>query len=188
MIAYRVRLIGTSDTYLVTSKQRYDIELAMEQGGTSIVRIGENVVRANSIRSLTETLVDLDSCPAYFQKQVQTERGNAKSPVGQQFKRLPTKWILFDENRGIIAVDSSMMEIERISKALIGARESGKEQLKTFFIAKCHYSVGSDGVQQFHTNLQEVPEALRCVPNEDFPKQARIVQIYRYGVAQLNKR
>lgn len=185
MIAYRVKIIGSNDHYLITNQQRPEVERAMDQGGNSIVRIGGNVIRANSIRSLTEILVDLDSCPAYFQKQVQAERGATKTNIGQNYRRLPTRWAILGRNK-IFSMNVAMDEIESISRAFLETRAEG-EPLAHFLVAKCHYHIGADSEPQLHTKLEEIPEALECIPNKYFLKQMRIVQIYKYGVAQLHK-
>lgn len=185
MIAYRVKVIGSNDSYLITSQQRPDVEQAMAQGGNGIVRIGGNVIMANSIRSLTEVSVDLYSCPAYFQEQVRLEQGTTKTPIGQNCRRLPTKWIILGKGFRPISTSVSTAEIERISKALLEAREENKP-LAHFVIAKCHYHIGIDGELQFHTKLEEIPEALECVPNAEYPKQVHICQISKFGVLQIN--
>lgn len=179
MKAYRINLIGTNDHYLVTEKQKPHIQEMMNKPG-SLISIGGNTFRASAIKSITQTSVDLNSCPDYFYNTVQSERAGTKddSPF---YRKLPTEWVILSDDGEFITTDVSRQSEDVVARTL-----AKKDPSKRYLLAKCHYEIGSDGERQYYTKLDQIPEALKKRPDPDWPFGSPIVQIYRYGERQID--
>lgn len=175
MKAYRVKLIGTTDHYLVTESQKQAIDRLIEGKGT-VVHIGGDTIRTNAIKAITQANVDLESCPEYFIEAVKKEEGGKPSASGPAYRNLPVEWIILSEDGKILSTNISRMAQRRIAKA-IGATGY-------FYLAKCHYRLG-DGGKEYITNLTMIMEALQIKPDAEEPEYSVINQRYLYGVPQL---
>lgn len=171
MKAYRVNLMGTNDHYLVTEKQKLALDRLMQTKGNSIVEIGGDTIRVNSIKSITFTNVDMDSCPDYFYKAANIAETGEKKP---DYRKLPTDWIILSTNGKIIATSASRRAEQGIVAAIKNSNSSAH-----YLVAKCHYRIGTSGDKEYLTRLEEIPEATeKAVLEDDY---TAIVQAYHYG-------
>lgn len=175
MKAYRVKLIGTTDHYLVTERQKQDLDKLIDGNG-NMVHIAGDTIRTNAIKAITQTNVDLESCPDYFIEAVKKEEGGKPSASGPAYRNLPAEWIILSEDGKILSTNISRMAQRRIAKA-IGATGH-------FYLAKCHYRLGNEG-KEYITNLTMIAEALQVKPDAEEPEYSAITQRFLYGVPQL---
>lgn len=186
MEAYRINLMGTNDHYLVTERQKIPIEKALNAKNSSLIRIANDTVRTSSIKSITLTRVDLDSCPEYFQEAVAEERAKNPAQSSPSYRKLPTEFIIIARDGKILATDIAAETVERITKSLLALGDPEENPKLRFLIAKAHYTTGIDGVKQYYTAaLEQIPEALLCFPNAEDANGLIIRQIYHYGIRQL---
>lgn len=185
MKAYRVHLIGTKETYLITEKQKPTFESAMEGSGSTVVKIGDALIRAREIKKISLVHVDLDSCPDYFQSRVAVEIRGVKKGEVPAYRNLPTQWLILDTQGKILATDIRHGSIAEVAKGLLEKGDPEKDTSLRFLIAKCHYQIGSDGQKQFYTALRQIPEADKCFPNAELPSHLVVRQIYNYGTPQM---
>ena len=183
MLAYRVNLSGTHDHYLITEKQKPALDQAMAGSGRGTINIGGDTIRVSSIKSIPQCDVDLESCPAYFQKRVAIERENTERGA-PGFHKLPTEWILLTLDGKIIKTDLAVKSIAEIANALLKQGDPGQNTNLRFIAARCHFKFGSDGVKQYFTAHDQIAEALRCFPNKENPGHMVVRQVYHYGIPQ----
>ena len=182
MKAYRVNLIGSHDSYLLTTKQKPAFERKLKDTkGNEFVELGGDSFRISAIRSITITDVDVDSCPDYFKNQVKKEqKGEPELPA---FQKLPTQWLILDLNGKILSTSVAASEIERVTNAYLALGNPEEDKNRRFIVAKCHYRKGENG-REYYTNLNQIPEAMKCFPNAELPSHIVARQIYYYGVRQ----
>ena len=102
------------------------------------------------------------------------------------YKNLPTQWIITDTKGKILALDISLNSVARVAKDTIAASKNYvHDKTARYILAKCHYTIGPDGEKQYYTSLEQIPEALKCFPIKELPAHSRIRQIYHYGAPQL---
>lgn len=179
MKAYRLNLMGNHDYYLITEKQKPLIEEMMKKP-SAVVSIGNDTIRASAIKSITQTSVDLPSCPDYFREFVKAEKSEVPDTT-PKYRRLPTEWIIITTTGKYITDDLSRQSEDTIARMLMG------DPNNRYIIAKCHYEIGSDGEKQYYTQLDQIPEALKKRPDPDWPFGSPITQIYRYGERLIDK-
>lgn len=184
MLAHRVHLVGTNETYLITQNQKPTFEKAMEGQGSAVVKIGDNTFRAREIKKITTVNVDLECCPPYFQKRVAAEKKNQSEPTLPAYRKLPTEWIILDPNGKILATDISRGTVDRIARNILARGDVEEDKTLRFIVAKCHYTLGSDNQKQYYTKLDQVEEAYKCFPYAELPSHMVVRQIYKYGVRQ----
>lgn len=175
MKAYRVKTIGSQEGYLVTEREKVAIK-GMLKKHDAIITIGGSIIRSGAIRCITEVNVDLDSCPDYFIEAVKKEEALKPKGSGPTYQKLPTEWILLDENARILSTCVSRMEERRVAESM---REG-----EHFYIAKCHYRTGKEGDNEYITNLSMIPEALKVKPEPEDANGCVIVSRYIYRQRQ----
>ena len=185
MKAYRVYLVGSQEGYLISQKQKPEFERIMSEGGNSVVKIGEVTFRGKEIKRIVNVDVDLESCPEYFKKVIEKEK--EKEPAIPGYRKLPTEWIIVNQKGYVLGESVSEKEVERISKGLINMGDVEKNSRLRFIVAKCHYLFDGEK-KQYYTELNQIPEALKCIPDQETPSKCLIRQIYRYGERQLMDR
>lgn len=171
MKAYRVRLIGTQDTYLITEKQKSAIEEVMKKK-EALITIGGNIMRSSVIRCITEANVDLDSCPSYFQEAVKREGMPGEKGTAPSYRKLPTQWLLLGVDGRILSTSISRMDERMVSQAL------GEE---SYYVAKCHYRIGNTGEREYITNFSMIPEAIKVKPELEDANSAIGEERFVYG-------
>lgn len=176
MKAYRVKLMGTNDTYLVTERQKAALDKAIEGKG-SIVHIGGDTLRTSAIKAISAVNIDLDSCPDYFTEVVKREEAGSPQAEGPAYRKLPTDWIILDLDGKILATNIGRLATRQIAATL--APEG-----KHFRQANCHYRIGSTGEREYITNLTMIPEAIELAPATDASECAAIVERWKYGQKQ----
>ena len=101
-------------------------------------------------------------------------------------RNLPCKWIILDVDGKILSEDISDSSVVRVSQEIIEKNKNYVYDKKArFILAKCHYRIGKDKGKEYYTNLEDIPEALKCFPNREVLSRCLIRQIYRYGVRKL---
>ena len=189
MKAFKVNLVGSNNHYLVTETQKKIIEKMLNgEKRSAVINLGEDTIRLSTIKSLTLTSVDLDSCPDYFVKAVKREKGDKDDTKLPSYRKLPTKWIIVNPAGKIIAEDISDKAVEEANQITLALGDPTKNTSYRFIIAKAHYAIGKDGVRQYYTSLSQLPEALVCLPQNEQPGKPVIEQVYRYGLPQLNEK
>ena len=183
MKAYRINLIGTNNSYLVTERQKPAVEQAVEQRTQRFIKIGGDLIQTSSVKSITVTNVDVDCCPDYFQRQVKAELTN-NAPKEPGYRKLPTDWLILNLEGKIIATDIAKKTVERIAKALLQTGDPDKDTSLRFLVAKCHFKIGPDEQRQYFTGNDQIAEAFRCYPDASDPSNMIVRQIYRYGRRQ----
>ena len=183
MLAYRVNLSGTHDHYLITEKQKPALDQAMAGPGRGTVTIGGDTIRVSSIKSITQCDVDLESCPAYFQKRVILEREQGGIGV-PGFHKFPTEWLLLTLKGEIIKTDVARNSVAEVTRILLAQGDPEENKDLRFIAAKCHFKFGTDGEKQYFVAPDQIPEALRCFPNAEAPDHMVVRQIYHYGIPQ----
>lgn len=182
MKAYRVAVIGTNNTYLLTERQKPIIEMAVQKRTERYLKIGDDLVQTSSIRSITVAEVDLDYCPEYFKKAVALEKAE-KDPAqkNERFRNLPTRWIIVDEKGEILAENIGRTSWKTLWEKLA---KTVKAQEK-LIIAKCHYVLNEKtGLREYYTQNVQIATALECrIESEN--GDVVIVRIYNYGQKQL---
>ena len=104
----------------------------------------------------------------------------------ENYRKLPTKWIILDVDGRILSEDISDESVVKVSKDIVENNKNYFYDKKArFILAKCHYRIGKDNGREYYTSLEEIPEALKCFPNRDLLSRCLIRQIYHYGVKQL---
>ena len=179
MKAYRIYLIGTNETYLITAKQKETFESIIEGAGNSFVKLGDASFRAREVKRIAAVNVDLESCPEYFQEAVEREKKGA--PAKPSFQNLPTEWIIVNKKGHILATDVAEATVGKIARAILRLGDPEKDLNLRFVMAKCHYTLGTDGQRQYYTAIEQIPEALICFPWAEYPEHCVIRGIYRYG-------
>ncbi|MBQ6396205.1 hypothetical protein IJH89_01305 [Candidatus Saccharibacteria bacterium] len=188
MKAFKVNLVGSNNHYLVTETQKKIIEKMLNgEKRSAVINLGEDIIRLSTIKSLTLTSVDLNSCPDYFIAAVKREKGDEDDQKLPSYRKLPTKWIIVNPADKIIVEDISDEAIKRANQITLALGDPAEDKLRRFIIAKAHYLVGKDGIRQYYTSLNQLPEALVCLPQNEQPDKPVIEQIYRYGYPQRNK-
>lgn len=183
MRAYRIILTGTNESYLVTEKQKPTFEKIMEEGGNAVVKIGETSFRAREIKRIVPTNVDLQCCPDYFQEAVKQESDN--EPQNRpSFKNLPTQWIILSNDyKTIYATNAARDTTGAITKMLLAKGDPNADNTLRFIVAKAHFLIGPNQEKQFYITREQLPEALKCFPDETSPVLV-VRQVYKYGVPQ----
>lgn len=176
MKAYRVKLMGTNDTYLVTERQKAALDKAIEGKGT-IVHIGGDTLRTSAIKAISAVNIDLDSCPDYFTEVVKREEASSPQSEGPGYQKLPTEWIILDLEGKILATN-----IGRIATKQIAANLAPEG--KHFRQANCHYRIGTTGDREYITNLTMIPEAIEYRPSAEGVEYSAIVDRWKYGQRQ----
>lgn len=178
MIAYSVNLLGGGN-YLVTEKQKVVIEQAMASGTNGTITINGDVFRKSQVKSITHVEIELKDAPEYFRIRLSAE--NAKKGGAQNYRRLPTTWIVLDSAFKILETNMGRKTVRRISEALAKMGNPKKDDKIYFYLAKCHYAVGTNGERQYFTALDQIAEAMKCIPcGEDIDNMV-VTQIYHYG-------
>ena len=89
--------------------------------------------------------------------------------MDKTYRKLPTRWIILDENKRIIAND--------IGRAAIAmATKRGR-----FYMAKCHYRIGENG-EEYLTEEDQIAELLERRTDPECPYDAPIVSQKSYGI------
>ena len=176
MKAYRVKLMGTNDTYLVTERQKAALDKAIEGKG-SIVHIGGDTLRTSAIKAISGVNVDLDSCPEYFTEVIKREESAGPAATGPAYRNLPTEWVTIDLEGKILAANIGRIATRQIAKTL--APEG-----KHFRQANCHYRIGTTGEREYITNLTMIPEAIELAPAMEAPECSPVVDHFKYGQKQ----
>lgn len=186
MLAYRVNLYGAGDKhYIITPAQKPKIEKAMlELSGTATLKVGDDIIRVSTIKSITSAQVDPVGCPDYFQRQLEAERANETEPKMPGYRKLPTEWILLTPDGKIIKGDISVKSIADTTERLLAQGDPEENKDLRFVAAKCHFKFGSDGIKQYFTAHDQIAEALRCFPNRENPGHMVVRQVYHYGIPQ----
>lgn len=106
--------------------------------------------------------------------------------MDNNYKNLPTKWIITDTTGKILATDVSYASIAKVNNELIATYPNYRDNRDArLILAKCHYTIGSDGQKQYYTRLEEIPTATKCQPSKEYPFNPPTKQVYRYGAPQL---
>lgn len=180
MKAYRVNLTGSHDYYLITPRQYETLSQVLDERGHQFVILGGDKVRTSLIKTIVQDDVDPESCPHYFQDQVKKESGQSDQPA---YRKLPTQWLILDLNGKILSTSVAASEIERVTNAYLALGDPEEDKNRRFIVAKCHYRKGENG-REYYTNLNQIPEAMKCFPNAELPSHIVARQIYYYGVRQ----
>lgn len=176
MKAYRVKLMGTTDYYIVTERQKQALDKSIEGKGT-VVHIGGDTIRTSAIKAISQVNVDLDSCPDYFIEAAKKEGAGQRPTDSAEYRKLPTKWVILDMDGKILADDTSMIATKRVSNAILGTG-------KNFRQANCHYRIGNTGEREYITNLTMIPEAIDMKPTAEAPDYCSVVNRWVYGQKQ----
>ena len=175
MKAFRVSVMGTNNSYLITEKQKPVIENVVVSRSERFIKIGDSLILTNSVKSIDEANVDLKSCPDYFQKQVEMERKNAPAGSKPFYRNLPKKTIIIDLEGNILTEHLGRLDLCRLTKE----RPTDKAILAT-----CHYKVGEDGTRQYFTQFDQIAEARPIMFDPDYPHDPMTEGLYWYGVKQ----
>lgn len=178
MKAYRVRLMGTNDSYLVTQRQKLALDKAIEGKGV-VVQINGDTIRTSAIKSISSMNVDLDACPDYFIEAVEREQGDRPSESEPSYKKLPTACLIVGEDGEVLAERPSRYWLKNIATAMA---MTGKH----FYVADCHYRMGDAG-PEYITKLSMMPCATEVRPDADDPEFSPIIEVYHYGERQFHK-
>lgn len=186
MLAYRVNIYGTGDKhYIITPAQKPEIEkVVLKLPGTATLKIGEDIIRVSTIKSITATQVDVESCPDYFQRRVEAERKGGNEQKIPGYRKLPTDWVLLTKDGRIFKTDIGARSVAEITGVLLAQGDPEKNKDLRFIAAKCHFKFGPDGQKQFFVSLEQIPEALECFPNAENPSCLLVRKIFKYGIKQ----
>lgn len=176
MRAYKVKMMGSNDYYLVTERQKLALDKIMAGKGT-VVHIGPDTIRSSSIKSISQVSVDLECCPDYFAEEVKKEQANLPAEQAPAYKKLPTRWVVVSKEMRLLSVHASRHDCRQIAETL---GENSK-----FYLAKCHYSIGTTGEEEYIISLNQMPEALEVVLCQDQADAMLITRRFVYGAPQF---
>lgn len=174
MKVYQVKIIGGTEKYFVTAKQKEVLDKALMDKNKVMVNIGGNTVRTSAIRSISETEIELDIAPEYLKEAVEKEKALMPSLDVPAYRKLPTEWIVLNNRKQIIATDVGRRTLSAIMLATCATGEH-------FFMAKCHYKLGENG-KEYYTAEDQIAELLERRVDPDYPYDAPIVSVMRYGM------
>lgn len=175
MKAFRVNVIGTNNSFLITEKQKPAIEAAVTSRSDRYIKIGDNLIMTSAVKGIEEANVDLNCCPDYFQAQVENERKNSPQEESPAYRRLPTRTIIIDLEGNILTEYLGRLDLCRLTRE----RPMGKAILAT-----CHYKVGEDGVREYYTKFDQIAVARPIMFDPDYPHDPLTEGLYWYGVKQ----
>ena len=179
MIAYSVNLLGGGN-YLVTEKQKVVIEQAMASGTNETITINGDVFRKSQVKSITYVEIELKDAPEYFRIRLSAE--NEKKGGAQNYRNLPTSWIILDSNFKIIETNMGRKTVRRVSEALAKIGDPKENERLHFYLAKCHYTIGTNGERQYFAALGQIAEAIKCIPCGEDIDGMIATKVYRYGL------
>ena len=87
----------------------------------------------------------------------------------EQYKKLPTEWIILDDNKKIVATNIGRQTLAAVMRT------------GHFYMANCHYKIGENG-KEYYTADDQIAELLERKVDPDYPYDAPIVSMMRYGM------
>ena len=170
MKAYRVNLIGSHNSYLITERQKQRIQPAVEKRTSRYVQIGGDMIQTASVSSIVTTNVDLDSCPDYFQAAVEEERkGQPEVPT---YRSLPTQWLILSRKGELLSDNIGRLTLARLTQTYPN---------QAVLLARCHYVIGADNQRQYYTALEQIPEAKVVALDPEYAINPSIGKMFFYG-------